>query len=55
MRFLIVNGPNLNLLGKREPDIYGTNTYEALCALVRQDAEKHGDHASFSRATMRGH
>lgn len=54
MRFLIINGPNLNLLGKREPDIYGTNTYEALCDLIRQGAEKHGDHASFFQSNHEG-
>ena len=31
MKFLIINGPNLNLLGKREPGIYGENSYESLC------------------------
>ncbi len=28
MKLLIINGPNLNLLGKREPDVYGTKTFE---------------------------
>ena len=54
MRFLIINGPNLNLLGKREPNIYGTNTYEALCTLIRQDAEQHGDHVSFFQSNHEG-
>ena len=35
MKFLIINGPNLNLLGSREPDIYGTGTYETLCRRVQ--------------------
>lgn len=31
LKFLIINGPNLNLLGIREPAIYGKDTYETLC------------------------
>ena len=42
MKFLVINGPNLNFLGIREPDIYGKKTYEDLCALVMKAAEDRG-------------
>ena len=34
MRVLIINGPNLNMLGIREPSVYGTGTYAELCAKI---------------------
>lgn len=39
MKFLIVNGPNLNLLGVREPEIYGKNGYESLVSRIRASAQ----------------
>lgn len=38
MKLLVLNGPNLNFLGIREPEIYGKETYEDLLALVRSHA-----------------
>ena len=38
MRLLVVNGPNLNLLGVREPDLYGRGTYAELIAFVKDVA-----------------
>ena len=42
MKLLILNGPNLNLLGSREPEQYGTGSYEELCALIRRHADALG-------------
>ena len=38
MKILVINGPNLNLLGVREPDIYGRQTYDELVAFVEKTA-----------------
>jgi len=37
MKLLILNGPNLNLLGTREPDVYGSKTFEEFLAKLRRD------------------
>lgn len=42
MKLLILNGPNLNLLGSREPEQYGTGSYEDLCTLIRRHADALG-------------
>jgi len=39
---LVLNGPNLNLLGEREKGIYGTDTYESICAEITNKAIKLG-------------
>ncbi|MCK5128758.1 MAG: type II 3-dehydroquinate dehydratase [Clostridiales bacterium] len=42
MKILVLNGPNINLLGKREPEIYGNNSYKALCEAVEKEAKALG-------------
>lgn len=41
-KILVINGPNLNMLGIREPDIYGKNTYKDLLALIEEEGRKLG-------------
>ncbi len=38
MKILVINGPNLNMLGTREPDLYGKQDYNALCEMVSKHA-----------------
>ncbi len=42
MKLLVINGPNLNLLGLREPEIYGRQDYKALLALIEETCAAEG-------------
>ena len=42
MKLLVINGPNLNLLGLREPDIYGSRDYAALQRFIREVCDREG-------------
>ncbi len=42
MKLLVINGPNLNMLGIREPEIYGKNTYKSLISQIKNHAKAKG-------------
>lgn len=54
MKILVINGPNLNLLGIREPDLYGHETYADLLEKIRRHAEKSGTEVTFFQSNHEG-
>ena len=54
MKLLVINGPNLNLLGVREPGIYGTQTYDALVEKIRAFCLTEGVEVSFFQSNHEG-
>jgi len=42
MKILVINGPNINMLGIREPEVYGKETYSDLCKIIENKASDMG-------------
>ncbi|GEQ33395.1 3-dehydroquinate dehydratase [Marinilactibacillus psychrotolerans] len=54
MKLVIINGPNLNFLGIREPDIYGTQTLKDIEQKIQSYAEERGHTCSFLQSNSEG-
>ena len=54
MKILVINGPNMNMLGIRQPEIYGHATYEDLKSMIEGEAERLGAEVSFFQSNHEG-
>ena len=54
MKILVMNGPNLNLLGEREPSVYGDHSLAAINERLKECAEKNGAEIDFFQSNHEG-
>ncbi len=54
MKILVINGPNINMLGIREPKIYGKETYKTLCEKIENYAVENGIEVSLFQSNCEG-
>ena len=54
MNILVINGPNMNMLGIRQPEIYGRATYADLQKMIREEADQLGVAVSFFQSNHEG-
>lgn len=54
MKILVINGPNINMLGIREPDIYGRETYADLLEKIKNHADQKGVEVEFFQSNHEG-
>ncbi len=54
MKILVINGPNMNMLGIREPDIYGKETYADLVNMIQIYADEKGVEVEFFQSNHEG-
>lgn len=54
MKILVINGPNLNMVGIREPELYGKNDYKALCTFIKREALKNNVKVKLTQSNYEG-
>ena len=54
MKILVINGPNLNMLGVREKNIYGTKDFTDVCKYIQNEGEKRGHEMTLLQSNLEG-
>ncbi len=54
MKLLVLNGPNLNMVGIREPELYGNKGYKALCSYIKASAKECGVKVTIKQSNYEG-
>lgn len=54
MKILVINGPNINMLGIREKNIYGNSSYESLVEKIKKEADELGCQVDFFQSNIEG-
>ena len=54
MKFMVVNGPNLNMFGIREKEVYGNTSYESICKYIQEEANKKDVEVTILQSNIEG-
>lgn len=54
MKILVINGPNINMLGIREPSVYGSEGYDALCRMIEERCAQDGISCTIKQSNHEG-
>lgn len=54
MKIMVINGPNLNMLGVREKGIYGTKNYKEVCSYIEEEAQKRNHDIVILQSNLEG-
>ena len=54
MKLMVINGPNLNMLGVREKGVYGNRSFEEVCKYIESEGEKRGNDITFFQSNVEG-
>ena len=53
MKFMVINGPNINMIGVREKGIYGSKSFTEICEYIKEEGEKRGMKLLFFKAIVK--